>query len=491
MAKDRPAPIDGGDDDEGSWLLSSGGAFVFALVLWVAGTGGLALFARDGVEVALAHWKGVRGTVVIDRCSHTSAYALCYGPFDAADGSVHVKRLELRTIRHDQPGRHETAWLRDAAAGHAFGSDVNAGTQLIPAAPFALLAAIQTLWLAFSVRAWRRRRKARRRGARRAGEWSPGELRPAGGGRAAVPGAVSGAGAAGSAIPGYGAIGLASGGVAPFGSPAGAAAGAAAGVAAGRAADGLRPGYGAPAAAGPGYGPPPAAGPGYGPAAGPGHPDPRRVPGYADLIQPDPRFADLRGPTAPIPPPAPPRTGPPPPVQPPAPPRTGPPSPIPPPAPPRSGPPPPIPPPGVPPPAPPRTGPPGPPPPRGVRPDPYRAADPYRPDPRFADLRGGDPPPGGYPAGTYRSQQAPLSGRARPPDPVPPPAGRVYRAGPIQPEYQEPPSPPDPWSSPGVPVADDPRGDRWQDLRGTAAPPGPPVPQPRARRPQWERPEDG
>ncbi len=164
MAKERPQPADPGEDeDQGSWLLRSGGAWVFALALWLAGIGGTVVFARDGAEVATARWFGTPGTVTIDTCAHTKNYALCYGPFQATNGSIKIKRLELRTLHHDQPGRQEKTWLRSRSATHAWASDVNPWTQLIPVLPFALLGIVQTGWLALSWRAWRRRRRLRKR----------------------------------------------------------------------------------------------------------------------------------------------------------------------------------------------------------------------------------------------------------------------------------------------------------------------------------------
>jgi hypothetical protein len=163
VAKERPQPADPGEDeDQGSWFLRSGGAWVFALALWLAGVGGTVVFARDGAEVAMARWFGTPGTVTIDTCAHTKNYALCYGPFESSNGSVRIKRLELRTLHHDQPGRQEKTWLRSRSATHAWASDVNPWTQLIPVLPFALLGIIQTVWLALSWRAWRRRRQLRK-----------------------------------------------------------------------------------------------------------------------------------------------------------------------------------------------------------------------------------------------------------------------------------------------------------------------------------------
>jgi hypothetical protein len=164
VAKERPEPTGPGEDeDQGSWFLRSGGAWVFALALWLAGVGGIVVFARDGAEVAMARWFGTPGTVTIDTCAHTKNYALCYGPFESSNGSVRIKRLELRTLHHDQPGRQEKTWLRSRSATHAWASDVNPWTQLIPVLPFALLGIIQTVWLTLSWRAWRRRRRLRRR----------------------------------------------------------------------------------------------------------------------------------------------------------------------------------------------------------------------------------------------------------------------------------------------------------------------------------------
>jgi hypothetical protein len=164
VAKERPQSTGPGEDeDQDSWHLRSAGAWVFALALWIAGVGGVAVFARDGAEVATARWWGIPGTVTIDTCAHTKNYALCYGPFQASDGSVRIKRLELRTLHHDQPGRQEKTWLRSRSATHAWASDVNPWTQLIPVLPFALLALIQTVWLTLSWRAWRRRRRPHRR----------------------------------------------------------------------------------------------------------------------------------------------------------------------------------------------------------------------------------------------------------------------------------------------------------------------------------------
>jgi len=164
VAKERPEPTGPGEDeDQGSWFLRSGGAWVFALALWLAGVGGIVVFARDGAEVATARWFGTPGTVTIDTCAHTKNYALCYGPFESSNGSVRIKRLELRTLHHDQPGRQEKTWLRSRSATHAWASDVNPWTQLIPVLPFALLGIIQTVWLTLSWRAWRRRRRLRKR----------------------------------------------------------------------------------------------------------------------------------------------------------------------------------------------------------------------------------------------------------------------------------------------------------------------------------------
>jgi hypothetical protein len=164
VAKERPQPADPGEDeDQGSWFLRSGGAWVFALALWLAGVGGSVVFARDGAEVATARWFGTPGTVTIDTCAHTKNYALCYGPFEARNGSIRIKRLELRTLHHDQPGRQEKTWLRSRSATHAWASDVNPWTQLIPVLPFALLGIVQTGWLALSWRAWRRERRLRKR----------------------------------------------------------------------------------------------------------------------------------------------------------------------------------------------------------------------------------------------------------------------------------------------------------------------------------------
>jgi hypothetical protein len=164
VAKERPRPDDPGEDeDQGSWFLRGGGAWVFALALWLAGVGGSVVFARDGAEVAMARWFGTPGTVTIDTCAHTKNYALCYGPFEASNGSIRIKRLELRTLHHDQPGRQEKTWLRSRSATHAWASDVNPWTQLIPVLPFALLGIVQTVWLALSLRAWRRRRRLRKR----------------------------------------------------------------------------------------------------------------------------------------------------------------------------------------------------------------------------------------------------------------------------------------------------------------------------------------
>jgi hypothetical protein len=163
VTTDRAALAGSGEDDEGSWQLRSVGAWAFALGLWIVGLGGITLFAQDGLEVAVVRSTGIPGTVTIQNCAHTKSYTLCYGPFDASNGSVHLKRLELRTIRHDQPGRVERTWLRNHSATHAWASDVSAWDQLIPVAPFVLLGLIQTVWITASWQAWRRRRRLRRR----------------------------------------------------------------------------------------------------------------------------------------------------------------------------------------------------------------------------------------------------------------------------------------------------------------------------------------
>ncbi|HEV7896331.1 MAG TPA: hypothetical protein VGP31_00575 [Planosporangium sp.] len=161
MASEQGVPAVAGDDEErGSWHLRGVGAWIFALALLLAGLGGTVLYSRDGAEVGWARWQGVAGTVTVENCVHSSSYALCYGPFDSVDGSVHVKRLELRTVRHDRPGRPERTWLPGRTATHAWASDINPWRELLPAAPFALLAWVQTMWLGVSWRAWRRRREA-------------------------------------------------------------------------------------------------------------------------------------------------------------------------------------------------------------------------------------------------------------------------------------------------------------------------------------------
>jgi hypothetical protein len=147
------------DEERGSWHLRSAGAWTFALALWLAGLGGTPLFARDGIEVGWAHANGVPGTVTIEKCAHSSSYALCYGPFEAADRSVRRPRLELRTIRQDQPGAAVRAWLPSRTAGHGWAGDVDPWRQLLPAAPFAVLTLVQTIWIAASWRAWRRRKR--------------------------------------------------------------------------------------------------------------------------------------------------------------------------------------------------------------------------------------------------------------------------------------------------------------------------------------------
>ncbi|MGC9669060.1 hypothetical protein ACNTMW_21185 [Planosporangium sp. 12N6] len=158
---DDPRPPAAPDDDRGSWHLRGVGASVFAVALLLAGLGGTVLFSRDGAEVGWARLRGVPGTVTIESCAHSSSYALCYGRFDAADGSVHVTRLELRTLRHDQPGRAERTWLPTRTATHAWGSDVSVWGQLLPTVPFLVLTLVQAVWTAVSWRAWRRRRRAR------------------------------------------------------------------------------------------------------------------------------------------------------------------------------------------------------------------------------------------------------------------------------------------------------------------------------------------
>jgi hypothetical protein len=166
VVNSHDGPAAAGDDEErGSWHLRGVGAWGFALALWLAGLGGTVVFSQDGLEVGWARMSGVPGTVTIEKCAHSSSYALCYGPFDAADGSVHKQRLELRTIRHDRPGTAERTWLPSRSARHAWASDVNPWRQLLPTTPFALLAVIQTAWITMSWRAWRRRRRLRREAA--------------------------------------------------------------------------------------------------------------------------------------------------------------------------------------------------------------------------------------------------------------------------------------------------------------------------------------
>ena len=158
----RPEIRAGADDEDerGSWHLRSAGSWFFAIMLWVAGVGGIALFGRDGAEVVYANTQGVHGTVVIDKCAHTKSYALCYGSFDSDDKSVHRDRLELRTFRHDQPGRHEKTALVSKSYPYAWAADVSPLEQFIPVAPFVFLALVQTIWLILSLRARKRRKLA-------------------------------------------------------------------------------------------------------------------------------------------------------------------------------------------------------------------------------------------------------------------------------------------------------------------------------------------
>jgi hypothetical protein len=166
VVNSHDGPAAAGDDEErGSWHLRGVGAWGFALALWLAGLGGTVVFSQDGLEVGWARMSGVPGTVTIEKCAHSSSYALCYGPFDAADGSVRKQRLELRTIRHDRPGTAERTWLPSRSATHAWASDVNPWRQLLPTTPFALLAVIQTVWITMSWRAGRRRRRLRKEAA--------------------------------------------------------------------------------------------------------------------------------------------------------------------------------------------------------------------------------------------------------------------------------------------------------------------------------------
>ncbi|GII24973.1 hypothetical protein [Planosporangium mesophilum] len=144
------------DDDHGSWHLRGTGAWIFAAALWLAGLGGTVLYSQDAAEIGWARLRGVPGVVTIENCAHSGSYALCYGPFDATDGSVRVKRVELRTLRNDGPGRHERTWLPSRTARHAWAGDIGPWRELLPAVPFALLASVQTVWLATSWRAWRR-----------------------------------------------------------------------------------------------------------------------------------------------------------------------------------------------------------------------------------------------------------------------------------------------------------------------------------------------
>lgn len=157
----RPDPPPGPDDEDerGSWHLRSAGSWLFAILLWVCGVGGMALFARDGVEVLWANTRGIHGTVTIEKCAHTRSYAICYGPFASTDGSVTLKRLELRTFTHDQPGRKERTALISRSYTHAWASDVKPAEQFIPVAPFAFLALVQTIWMLASLRARKRRKR--------------------------------------------------------------------------------------------------------------------------------------------------------------------------------------------------------------------------------------------------------------------------------------------------------------------------------------------
>jgi hypothetical protein len=158
----RPETRAGADDEDerGSWHLRTAGSWFFAILLWVAGVGGILLFGRDGAEVVYANLQGIHGTVVIDKCAHTKSYAICYGPFDSDDGSVHRKRLELRTFSHDQPGRHEKTALVSKSYPYAWAADVSPWEQFIPVAPFVFLALVQTIWLILSLRARKRRKLA-------------------------------------------------------------------------------------------------------------------------------------------------------------------------------------------------------------------------------------------------------------------------------------------------------------------------------------------
>lgn len=170
MAKKKdarpPGPAGVDDEDErGSWHLRTTGSWVFAIVLWIAGVGGTALFARDTVEVLWARTSGIPGVVSIQDCVHSKSYAICYGPFDATDGSVHRKRLELRTFTHNQPGRTEHTALLRRSSTYAWASDVNPWEQFLPATPFAFLSLVQTVWM---IASWRSRRKRKRLAARAA-----------------------------------------------------------------------------------------------------------------------------------------------------------------------------------------------------------------------------------------------------------------------------------------------------------------------------------
>jgi hypothetical protein len=148
------------DEERGSWHLRSAGAWTFALALWLVGLGGTAVFSQDGINVGLARASGVPGTVTLEKCAHSSSYALCYGPFEAADRSVRKPRLELRTLRQDRPGAVVRAWLPNRTASYGWASDVDPWRQLLPMAPFAVLALVQTVWVTLSWRAWRRRKRA-------------------------------------------------------------------------------------------------------------------------------------------------------------------------------------------------------------------------------------------------------------------------------------------------------------------------------------------
>ncbi|MDT4988192.1 MAG: hypothetical protein QOI74_2286 [Micromonosporaceae bacterium] len=446
-ARSRDQVTDADDLDAGSWRLRTAGAWAFAVMLWLAGIGGIAVFSRDGIDVARARWTGIPGTVTIETCAHTRSYALCYGAFEATNGSVHLRRLELRTFRHDQVGRQERTWVRTRSATHAWASDVGPAGELIPTVPFALLALIQTVWLTASWRAGRRNRRLRSRlaaaGAGPVDAGAPALDAPANAPTAGAAANAPTAGAAANAAATLGYGGSEAEPAAPY-----------------------LPEIPAPFVPGPAvpFSPEPAAQDLPEPATAPYLPEPAAAytPKRAAPDVPSPVAAAAPEPAAIYPPtdypesrheaqPYPPQPYTPQPY------------------------------------APARYAP------GQYVPEPAASYPP--PETRAPDTRAPLAPPGGAAPEVAASTDRAVAGRAAP-DPVPPSTDQVYRHGPIRPRYLEREREPVGQQPSDAPVGADPARREWEDRQvqdrpDPAAPPAPSAPQPGADRPQRERPEDG